>query len=277
MKVLRGIDAASFQGPPADWKTLAGNISWAAIKISELSAAGPYVNPDAAADLAFLKTGGKGRIFYHFGHPDTPAGESARFFLGEISRLGLEDGDGVALDLEVTGGKTPAAVSAWAQGFLGMLEKALDRTPVVYTFISFAGAGNCAGLGKYPLWIADWSSPPGKPRVPHPWKNWAIHQHSQAGIDRDVAAFGDLTAMRKALGRRHVPQAGEQTHTADGKTSLVKVAQLHHTQPSSVLRRTAVHDGKYSPELAQWLNAVFEGRLPVTSPIPAGIKLRVPA
>lgn len=69
----------------------------------------------------------------------------------------------------------------------------------------------------------------------------------------------------------------EITHTADGKMSLVRIAQEAHSQPSSVLRRTAVHDGRYAPELAQWLNAVFAGHLPATAPVPAGVKLRVPS
>lgn len=68
----------------------------------------------------------------------------------------------------------------------------------------------------------------------------------------------------------------ERTHECDGKTSLVRIAQEAHSQPSSVLRRTAVHDQRYAPELAQWLNAVFAGHLPATAPVPAGIKLRVP-
>jgi hypothetical protein len=33
---LRGVDAHNWQGAPADWRSLAGNIDWAAIKIAEL-------------------------------------------------------------------------------------------------------------------------------------------------------------------------------------------------------------------------------------------------
>lgn len=276
MKVLPGIDLAVYQGPPDDWKPQAGAISWAGIKVCELSASGPYVNPDAGTDLAFLKAAGKGRVFYTFGHPDTSPGESARFFLGEISRLGFGDQDAVALDLEVTGNRSPGQVSAWAQDVLAMLEKALDRLPVVYTFVSFADSGNCAGLGRWPLWIADPSSPAGKPRVPRPWQDWAIHQYGQTGIDRDVAAFGDLAAMRAALGRRHAVET-EAGWKCDGKLSLIQIAAKNKATPSGILRRTAVHDGVFSGPMAAYLNAVFAGTLPATAPVPAGIVLRVPA
>src|SRR6185437_4028557 len=54
--LLHGVDVASFQGRPANWKHLAGPISWAAVKITELEPNGVhYVNPDAAADWAYLQ------------------------------------------------------------------------------------------------------------------------------------------------------------------------------------------------------------------------------
>ena len=67
---LPGIDvASSFQGAPGRWMPLAGKIEWAAVKFTELSAAGPYTDPDAAADWAALQAAGIGRVAYLFGHP----------------------------------------------------------------------------------------------------------------------------------------------------------------------------------------------------------------
>jgi hypothetical protein len=62
-------------------------------------------------------------------------------FTTNIHQLGLADNDGVALDLEVTDGRTPAQVSAWAVQVMEALANQLNRTPVIYTFLSFAGAG----------------------------------------------------------------------------------------------------------------------------------------
>src|SRR5215469_8355408 len=67
-----------------------------------------YVNPDAAPDWAALKAGGQLRIGYFFGHPGTSATDTVALFTSEIQKLGLADNDGVALDLEVTDGRTPA-------------------------------------------------------------------------------------------------------------------------------------------------------------------------
>jgi lysozyme len=199
----RGVDVASFQGPPAQWRSAAGNISWAAVKLTELGpGSNRYVNPDAAADWAYLRQNGKGRIAYLFGHPSASVATTVSFFAAEARKLGLADQDGIALDLEVTDGLTAAQVARWAVSVQEGLFHELHRMPVLYTFLSFAQSGNCAGLGHYPLWIADPSRTEGRPQVPSPWKTWTIHQYSQSNnLDRDVANYASRTAMFDALGK----------------------------------------------------------------------------
>jgi len=211
VKMLPGCDVSSFNGAPGQWKPLAGDISWAAVKVSEYSAAGEYVNPDFHADWAALGTAGLGRVAYLFAHPAMSASETVALFLDTAGPV-LTAQDAVAVDLEVTDGLGPAAVAAWALGVLRTLRARLDREPLLYTFLSFADDGNCAGLEDFPLWIADPSSPAGKPRVPVPWRTFAIHQWSiSAPLDRDVAAFASLKAMRAALGK-HVPPPKPRRH-----------------------------------------------------------------
>jgi lysozyme len=206
-KTLPGVDVSSYQGTPGQWRGEAGNISWAAVKITELEPGGiRYVNPDAADDWNYLRQARKGRIAYLFGHPSVDAAASVSFFVSELTKLGLEDGDGISLDFEVTDGLGPAQVDAWAAQVLADLRQKLARLPVVYTFISFAQEGNCARLGGYPLWIADPSRSAGQPRVPAPWRTWAIHQYSITNpIDRDVANYPTLAAMAATLGKRKEP------------------------------------------------------------------------
>lgn len=203
----KGVDVASYQGPPPSWTVTAGNISWAAVKLTELGTGGSrYVNPDAAADWAWLRQHSKGRIGYLYGHPSVSATATVSFFVDEIRKLGLENQDAVALDLETADGRSAAQVAAWAVQVQEGIFHALGRAPLLYTFLSFAESGNCAGLGHYPLWIADPSSAAGHPRVPKPWTKWAIHQYSITGpIDRDVANFASEAAMFKALGKPEGP------------------------------------------------------------------------
>jgi hypothetical protein len=166
------------------------------------SAPVPYVNPDAAADWAYLHNHKLGRIAYLFGHPSVGVAATIDLFASEIRKLGLAAGDGIALDLEVNDGRGPGAVNAWAAELMAELAKLYDRKPLLYTYLSFATAGNTASLGKYPLWISNPSRPAGRPQVPKPWKTWAIHQYSTTSgqIDRDVANYPSLAAMQAALG-----------------------------------------------------------------------------
>lgn len=204
MSDLYGVDVASWQGTPGQWQRAAGRISWAAVKLTELEPDGTrYVDPDAAADLAYLEQKRLGRIFYLYAHPATDPAATVAFFVSEARRLGITDHDGVMLDHETTDGKTPAEVSAWAQAVLAGLERELDRLPLLYSYPDFIESGNCAGCEKYPLWISDPNHPAGHPVVPRPWKMWAIHQYSTAApIDRDLAAYTSLREMQAALGKR---------------------------------------------------------------------------
>jgi lysozyme len=201
-----GVDVSSFQGAPDSWAKNAGAIQWAAVKITELQPPGSapvrYTNPEAGADWAYLKQQGLVRVAYLFGHPSVNAAATVSFFAEQLDALGVEDGDAVALDHEVTDGLRPAAVSAWAVSVLAGLRRTFGRTPLIYTFLSFAAEGNCAGLGSYPLWMSDPSSAAGHPRVPAPWKTWALHQYATSGnIDRDVSSYATPAAMRTALGK----------------------------------------------------------------------------
>jgi len=205
---LQGVDVSSYQGEPAQWVPDGGAFSWAAVKITELQADGTrYLNPDAAADWEWLRANKKGRIAYLFGHPSVSVANTVDFFIDELDRLKLQAADGVALDLEVNDGLSPARVAAWGVSVQSELRSRLDRRPLLYTFLSFARAGNCDGLGEYPLWIADPSSPAGEPEVPAPWKSWAIHQYDISGaIDRDVANYAGLPQMYAALGKADSPK-----------------------------------------------------------------------
>lgn len=198
---LPGTDVSAFQGPPP-WQNAAGAIEWAAVKISELQPGSiPYLDPDAPSDWNWLRAHGKVRIGYLYGHPSVSVSATVALFGAELARIGLDDADGLMLDLETTDGLSAAAVDAWALDVLRLIERDLGRKPLLYTFLSFAEAGNCASLGGYPLWISDPSRPPGQPRVPGPWATWRIHQYNITGIDRDVAAFPSLAAMAEAVGR----------------------------------------------------------------------------
>jgi lysozyme len=150
---------------------------------------------------------GKPRGAYHFGHPSNSAVQEADHFLSVVSGR-LMPGDVIVLDHEVNDGKSAAHCAQWAKDWCARVKQKTGITPVIYTYLAFAWAGNCDGLGGYPLWIADPSSAAGHPRVPSPWKSWVLHQYTSAGgIDRDV--FNGNATDWRALGGSHTQQQEE--------------------------------------------------------------------
>lgn len=201
-----GVDVSNFQ-PSFDWQAERGRISFAFIKATEGTT---FTDPDFATNWRQAKAVGLVRGAYHFANPKNPAADEVSSFLSVVRAQGLRRGDLLALDLEVTDGLPPSQVAGYAQAWCAGVARATGHTPVVYTFLSFAQQGNCAGLGRYPLWIAEPSAPPGRPSVPGPWTTWAFHQYGTTLVGSntvDVDVFhGDAAALRAFAGPSPIPQ-----------------------------------------------------------------------
>jgi GH25 family lysozyme M1 (1,4-beta-N-acetylmuramidase) len=266
---LTGVDVSGYQGDPGAWITAAGEFDFAAVKVTELEPGGiRYYNPAAAADWSWLTDNGKGRIAYLFGHPSVSVEQTADFFCQHLDALGVVDGDAIGLDLETNDGScAPAVVSAWARAVQARIEATFGRTPLLYTFIAFAQAGNCDGLAGYPLWLADPSQPAGQPSVPRPWKTWAIHQYDITDpIDRDVASFASLEAMQSALGKKNPakpkPDRVVKWETS-GHWSLNREAAEHHTTAETMLALAQEQDHAYGKPMRKYISrGDFDALLP---------------
>ncbi len=170
-------------------------------------------DPDFSHWWKTLGSRGELRGAYHFAHPGNSSASEAAHFLSVVRAAGLKPGDMLVLDHETSGGSA-AHDAAWARDWCARVESAVGFSPVVYTFLSFAREGRCAGLGDRPLWIADPSAPVGHPRVPAPWSKWVMHQYSETGgIDHDV--FNGTRADWLALGGQHVTPHPDPTPLED--------------------------------------------------------------
>jgi GH25 family lysozyme M1 (1,4-beta-N-acetylmuramidase) len=186
-------DISNWQGPKAPEAVAKNEVL--AIKASE--GAG-FQDPDFENNWAYAKTNEKARIAYHYFHPSVPPLVQASYFLSYVDRFGVESGDMFALDLEVTDGIPPADVAKAALAFVQEVNHQTRASTWVYTNLFMAQSGNCAGLGDSPLWIADPSSPPGKPVIPEPWKLWTAHQYGVVkGIDVDLVNVETVNQLAK--------------------------------------------------------------------------------
>lgn len=124
-----------------------------------------------AARAAGLKVGA-----YLFFHPAKDVQAQVANFVNVAGDCDLRP----ALDFEVTDGLDPAAAANAARTACALLVHHYGYAPVLYTYPSFGV--NCAGLGGFLLWIADYSGA-AAPRVPDEWNgDWALWQTGQEQV-----------------------------------------------------------------------------------------------
>ncbi len=183
--MIQGIDVSSFQGafPWQDWR---GRIGFGMCKATE---GGMFTDPAFGRNwdgmLAMDPCRRFPRFAYHYFRPAQDPVVQAAHLVSTVKGRGLLPGDNFVLDLEVSDGELAPVVANRAAQFLHKVNGlAPGHRVLVYTNPSFAQAGNCAGLGSWFLWIADYGVP--QPAVPPPWREWTFWQHGDSPLDLDV-------------------------------------------------------------------------------------------
>ena len=267
MANAQGIDLSSFQ-PSFDWSAEKGRISFAFIKATEGIT---ITDPEFAVNWREAGALGIVRGAYHFGHPKNGAAAEARAFLAVVRARGLKAGDLIALDLEASDGLSPARVAEYARNWCADVHRATGHTPIVYTFLSFAEQGNCAGLGHYPLWIAEPSAPEGRPVVPRPWSTWAFHQYGTTRVGSNtvnVNVFnGDTAALKRFA--NPAPSPKEETEVQTGSLNNGASAVTAIAIPSGSAKEIgfACDNGIQRLPSARLRVAVFDGHWKVHNPV----------
>lgn len=227
----QGEDRSDFQAVRS-W----GTNSFAFMKATEgLS----VIDPDFSANWANAKAEGKIRGAYCFVHPSDSAEGQAALFLETVAAQGLEDGDLLALDIEILTGSdglpaygslyaaqrsvlkldtAPMAVTASNSVGLDMYD-AIRSTfpynpPVIYTTESVGHT--LTSLSHAPLWIAYPSTV--APTAISPWSKWTFWQWAfgggQGGGDQD--AFNGDYAELKAWIKTYLPDPPPPPSTQPG-------------------------------------------------------------
>src|SRR5437879_7634731 len=151
----QGLDVSNFQGR-FDWAATTG-LSFGIHRLTQgLSTPGTNSpDPTAVWNHGEIAKRGLHRGAYHFLDPRESGAAQAASFVAAYHALGLTPQDMLWLDNENASNPGPAATAACARAFMAELDKLAPHNPRgVYTFISYAQEGYCAGLGRYPLWLA---------------------------------------------------------------------------------------------------------------------------
>lgn len=270
----QGLDVSNYQGK-YNWAGTSG-LSFGIYRLTQGLPADHANSPDPTAQWNHAQIAAKGLIrgAYHFLNPAGPGAAQAQYFVTQAAALGLTQQDMLWLDNEQAG-QSPAAVAACAYDFMAELDHLVPHNPRgVYTFISFAKAGNCGGLGGWPLWLAYPSLT--APAPPPPWVNWTFWQWGQRnGTDADAfngtaAALADWAAGYAAPPSPPPPASGQ--HIASGKQSMRTFAHYHGMTVQEVWWETSQHaPGGYGPAQRAYLAAGAWDAL-----MPAGMIIYLP-
>jgi GH25 family lysozyme M1 (1,4-beta-N-acetylmuramidase) len=163
------------------------------LKATDWSAGGSYTDATFTARAKAARAAGLHVGAYLFFQPGmaTPAEQVAHF----ASTVGGLCDLRPALDHETAAGLAPATAAARAADAAHELQQAYGVAPLVYTYRSFIIEGYCAGLGAFPLWLADYS---GTPQVPGVWHTWTMWQSGQAHVPGIAGGDGPATDVNVA-------------------------------------------------------------------------------
>jgi len=208
---VQGYDVSTYQG---DFNWATHKVAFGAARISDGTGT---VDGTFTANWSGMRTNGVLRSAYQFFEPGEDEVAQADLVITKVGKLGAGDLP-VMLDLEVTGGQTPATIQRKAQHWLDLVEAGTGKTPFVYSYASFLQTNLGSGFGKYPLWIAGYGE--SCPSVPSGWTNWVIWQYSDGSgaLDHDVFN-GTLATLTSKYGGAPVPPEvdGGKTESDAGK------------------------------------------------------------
>lgn len=190
---IPGIDVSYYQ-ETIDWpRVYRAGMRFAFIRVSDGTTLGDpmFVRNWAGARRATLRRGA-----YQYFRPDQSALAQADLLIAAIAR---DPGElPPAIDVEITGGKSPAQLAAGIRTWVDRVRARLHVEPIVYTSPEFwRDAVGGADLSAQPLWLAHYTTD--CPRVPAPWTRWRFWQHSERGQVPGIQGPVDLDVLAGAL------------------------------------------------------------------------------
>jgi GH25 family lysozyme M1 (1,4-beta-N-acetylmuramidase) len=177
-------------------------IDWAAVRRSgqdfafiKATGGSNRVDPWFAREWAAAGKAGMIRGAYHYADPAHSPLEQADRIVNVVGTTREANDLGIVLDLESTGGLTPARLASWAHAFLTEVQRRTGRVPVLYTAPNFwhTRMRDNRSFGAYPLWLANYSS---KRPAPLPgWNRWTFWQHTASARVPGISGAVDHNIM----------------------------------------------------------------------------------
>jgi len=193
---LEGVDISKWQGSIDFGAVRAAGKSFVIAKTTEGIG---YSDPNYLTNRMGASAAGLPMTAYHYARPDlnptNPLGEADWF----VDNLGLAPGMlPPALDLEVAGTNSVAALQTWVGVWLSRVVERTGVRPMIYTSPAFwkkymGDTAAFADQGYSVLWVAHWFVP--SPTVPaNNWSNrgWTFWQYDDCGSVPGIGGCVDL-------------------------------------------------------------------------------------
>lgn len=213
-----GIDIYEGSGDITWSDVLASGRVFASIKVAE-----GVTYRDSRYKTNYAGAGAVGilRMAYIYAHPNDDPKATVDNLLGAIEGMTFELG--IALDLEVTGGLTPAQLQTWVDTFSSCYAAKTGEPPLDYSYPTFIQRNKLrfGGSGSRGLWIASYGA--------RPSEGWTFWQYSSTGSVPGVPGPCDLDEFNGTVDQLKAWAKGEYTVpttypsvnvTVDGKPYL---------------------------------------------------------
>ena len=200
---LHGIDVSNWQGAINWSKVAASGVRFAFLKASQGTT---YTDPTYATNHSAARAAGVRVGAYHFAVPkgSTWAGITANattqadYFIATAHPAASDLRP--VLDVERTGGLTPAQLVRWTNAFVSRVAALVHARPIVYTSPYFwqTELGDSQSTAVVAdLWIADWTTASSAWVPANDWagKGWAFWQHSSTGSVNGISGRVDLDRL----------------------------------------------------------------------------------
>jgi lysozyme len=208
-----GIDTSHWDGK-VNWQTAKqAGVSFGIFKLTDFYKDQPIGFEDTQAGNSWLGLRDNGLVSgaYCWLQPKQDPVLQARYYLNALAEYPTDMPP--ILDFEDRNVNTWNDMLWRGQRWLEYVEAETGKVPMVYTSSGYIGNFDKAKrsfLGRYPLWLAQYTWMQLPPSVPSPWTSWVLWQYSDkvdgkyygaqsAGVDGNYFA-GDSYAMRKYFG-----------------------------------------------------------------------------
>jgi lysozyme len=197
---VNGIDVSIYQHS-VNWQAVKN--SGIAFGIARISDGVNSLDSTFAGNWAAMKAVGLVRGSYQYFEPGQDPTTQANIVIARVGRLGAGDLP-VMLDVESTGGQSPATITARIHTWVNAVTAGTGKTPFIYTGAYFWDASvktaDFAGLGLNVAWYG--TNCPGQPNA---WanSNWLFHQYTSTASVPGVSGNVDENVFNGTLAQLH--------------------------------------------------------------------------